>query len=224
MDHPHLLQVFTDAQGMYGDAASIVIDEDRHIGDDERQAMAGKLNTGETIFINDIANVKISVMHPRGEIDFAGVGVLATAWLLTKLRGKTTEHIEGRGGMITTWQDGDITWVRASLTTMPAWQYKQLDTAKAVELIKLQETTALQHTMVWAWIDQSKGTIRARTFASDWDIPEAQGNGSGAMVLAATLGRPIEIIHGEGSVIFARPAEGNCADIGGRVKELLSQK
>jgi len=72
---------------------------------------------------------------------------------------------------------------------------------------------------MWAWIDKTKGLIRARTFASDWEIPEAQGNGSGSMVLAAKLKRDIEIKHGEGSVIFAKPAPDGCADIGGRVNE-----
>ena len=214
---PHLLRVFTDAKDKFGDAASVIIDEGRHISEAERQDLARKLNTGETIFINDITDANISVIHPQGEIDFAGVGVLATAWLLTKLRGKITENMQGRGGTITAWQDGDITWVRARLGTMPAWRYKQLEDAADVEKIKLEETTAMEHTMVWAWVDESKGRIRARTFASDWDIPEAQGNGSGAMVLSAKLNRSIEIIHGEGSVIFARPAAGNSADIGGRV-------
>lgn len=58
----------------------------------------------------------------------------------------------------------------------------------------------------------------ARTFASDWDIPEAQGNGSGSMILAAKLGKALEIKHGEGSVIFTRLALDDYADIGGRVK------
>ncbi|MGH9421068.1 MAG: PhzF family phenazine biosynthesis protein, partial [Thermoanaerobaculia bacterium] len=75
---------------------------------------------------------------------------------------------------------------------------------------------------VWAWIDERQGLIRARTFAPDWDIPEAQGNGSGSMVLAAIVDRVIEIKHGEGSVIFAKPAPDGSADIGGRVVEQQS--
>lgn len=102
---------------------------------------------------------------------------------------------------------------------MPPWNYKQLESAEAVEHIALEETAILEHTMMWAWIDESKGLIRARTFASDWELPEAQGNGSGSMVLAAKLNRDIEIKHGEGAVIFARPAPNGYADIGGRVIE-----
>jgi predicted PhzF superfamily epimerase YddE/YHI9 len=213
----YLFRVFTDKNGNYGDAASIVIDEGRHIDDTNRQQLARELNTGETIFINDLAAADISVVHPQGEIGFAGVGVVAAAQLLAKLRGKPTEHMRSRDGDIATWQEGDITWARGPLAIMPPWNYKQLNSAEVVEQIKLEETKDWQHTMAWAWIDKTKGLIRARTFAADWDIPEAQGNGSGSMMLAAKLGRPIEIKHGQGSVIFAKPADNDCADIGGTV-------
>ena len=64
-----------------------------------------------------------------------------------------------------------------------------------------------------------KGLIRARTFAPDWGIPDDEANGSGAMKLAATLERSIEIIHGKGSVIYAKPWKADFADLGGRVTE-----
>ncbi|HEX7963955.1 MAG TPA: hypothetical protein VF466_05205 [Candidatus Saccharimonadales bacterium] len=220
MGDAHLLRVFADIEGNFGDAASVVIDEGRRIPDAERQAIARKLDTGETIFVNNLANADISVVHPQGEIGFAGVGMLGAAWLLAKLRGKPTEKMQGRDGEITVWQDNGLTWARASLAIMPPWNYKQLESAKAVERITLKETETLEHTMMWAWIDEAKGLIRARTFASDWDIPEAQGNGSGSMALAARLKREVEIKHGAGSVIFAKPAPGECADIGGQIVEV----
>lgn len=216
---PHLLRVFTDENGNYGDTASVVVDEGKSIPDAKRQEVARELNTGETIFINDLAAADISVVHPQGEIGFAGVGVIGTAWLLAKLRGKPAERMHSRDGEIITWQDRDITWARGQLSIMPPWNYRQLDDAETVGQIKLEETKDWQHTMVWAWIDEAKGLIRARTFAADWDIPETQGNGSGAMVLAAKLGRAIEIKHAEGAVIFAKPAPHDSADIGGRVLE-----
>jgi|GEM_PF-351415 len=216
----HMLRVFTDTNGNYGDPASVVIDEGKHTPDPERQALARRLNTGETIFVNDLAAANISIVHPQGEIGFAGVGVLGAAWLLAKLRSKPTTEMYARDGKITVWQEDDITWARANLSIMPPWNYKQLESADAVEHIKLEDMTQVEYTMLWAWVDESKGLIRARTFASDWDIPEAEGNGSGAMVLATRLNREIEIRHGKGSVIFARPAAHDCADIGGRVKEL----
>jgi predicted PhzF superfamily epimerase YddE/YHI9 len=215
----HMIRVFTDATGNYGDPASVVIDEGRHMSDDERQAIARKLNTGETIFINNLAEADISVVHPQGEIGFAGVGVLGVAWLLTKLRGKPTDKMYARDGDITVWQEGDLTWARANRSVMPPWNYKQLDTPEAVERINLDDTKTMEHTMIWAWIDEPKGLIRARTFAADWEIPEAEGSGSGSMVLAAKLNRSIEVRHGKGSVIFAKPTQDGYADIGGRVIE-----
>ncbi len=219
----YFLRVFTDSDGNFGDAASIVIDEGKHIPDTERQEIARKLNTGETIFVNNLADASISVMHPQGEIGFAGVGVLATAWLLTKLRGNPTETVHARDGEIKTWQADGLTWARASLAIMPPWNYQQLDSPELVEQIKVEDTKDWLHKMVWAWADETKGIIRARTFAADWDILEAQGNGSGALVLAAKLGRPIEVKHGEGSITFAKPAGNNCADIGGRATEVKNQ-
>jgi predicted PhzF superfamily epimerase YddE/YHI9 len=215
----HMLRVFVDESGNFGDSASVIIDEGRRISDPERQSIARKLNTGETIFVNDLATASISVMHPQGEIDFAGVGVLATAWLLAQLRGKPITKLQGRAGEITTWREDELTWVRANLATMPPWNFQQLVTAETVDAIDLEETKSIEHTMMWAWIDETKGLIRARTFASDWDIPEVEGNGSGSMVLAAQLDRSIVITHGEGSVIYTNPAPDNCADIGGRVME-----
>ncbi len=216
-NNTHYLRVFTDSNGKFGDAASIVVDEGKLIPDSERQEIARTLNTGETIFINNLADVDISVMHPQGEIGFAGVGVLATAWLLTKLRGKPTEIMHARDGEIKAWQADGLTWVQASLAIMPAWNYKQLDSPEAVDQINLEDTKDWLHTLVWAWIDETKGLIRARTFAANWDIPEAQGNGSGSMVLAAKLGRKVQIKHGEGAIIYAEPLSEGVAAIGGRV-------
>ncbi len=220
MHNPHLLHVFTDAAGKYGDPASVIIDEGRRIPDLERQVISRMLNTGETIFVNDLATASISVVHPQGEIGFAGVGVIGAAWLLAKLRNEPTTEMKARDGKIVVWHEGELTWARASLTVMPPWNYKQFGSPEAIEHIKLEDMTGEDHTMVWAWIDESKGLIRARTFAADWDIPEAQGNGSGSMVLAAKLNRSIEIKHGEGAVIFAKAALDGHADIGGRVAEI----
>lgn len=215
----YMLRVFTDPSGNYGDMASIIVDEGKHIADSDRQAIARKLNTGETIFINNLETASVSVMHPQGEISFAGVGVLATAWLLSKLRDKPTKNMQGRDGEIICWQDQDLIWTQAPLKIMPQWNFKQRVSKLEIEEMKVEYTKDIIHTMFWAWTERGKGMIHARTFASDWDIPEAEGNGSGAMVLAARLNREIEIKHGRGSVMFAKPALYDAADLGGRVAE-----
>jgi predicted PhzF superfamily epimerase YddE/YHI9 len=215
----HHLRVFTDTNGEFGDAASVVIDEGRHITDSRRQALTRRLGTGETTFVNDLLGPNITIMHYTGEVGFAGVAVLGTAWLLTQLRRKPTESMQGRNGLISTWQEGELTWARASIATMPPWHHEQLETAGAVERIKREATRAMEHTMVWAWVNEAKGLVRARTFASDWSIPEAEGNGSGSLLLASQLRRNLEIKHGAGSEIFAIRSDAKSAAIGGRVVE-----
>lgn len=219
MINAHLFRVFTDANGEFGDKTSIIVDDDKHISNLERRALARQLNTVETAFVDDLATASISIMHTQGEIDFAGVPALGAAWLLTKLADQPIEAMKGRAGDIVVLRDDNVIWVRASLATMPPWKHVELDSVEAVERISLKETETWEHTMAWAWINEGKGLIRARTFASDWDIPEAQGNGSGSMLLAAKLNRAIEVTHGDGSIIFAKPASDGCADIGGRVVE-----
>ncbi|SRR5258708_32558754 len=105
----YILRVFTDVRGNFGDKASVVIDEGKHIPDAQRQIITHKLTTGETIFVNNLDKAEISFMHSQGEISFAGVGILGTAWLLKKLLGKPIETLHGRDGDITTWQKGNIT-------------------------------------------------------------------------------------------------------------------
>ena len=71
--------------------------------------------------------------------------------------------------------------------------------------------------MIWAWLDEADGLIRARVFVPEAGIAEDEATGSAAMRLAAALGRPIEIRQGVGSVIYARPLAAGPAEIGGRV-------
>jgi predicted PhzF superfamily epimerase YddE/YHI9 len=216
----HLLRVFTDATGNFGNPVSIIVDEGKRLDDAERQMITGQLGHDETVFVNDLAGARVSIFNPQQEVPFAGHAMVGTARLLAKLSGKPIEVIHCLGGDIATWQDGELAWIRAGLDMMPPWQHKQLDTAEAVECITKEEAAIMPHTMVWAWVgNEAKGLLRARTFASDWDIPEAEANGSGSMMLAALLKRAIEIKHGKGSMIYAKPAPNSSAEVGGRVVE-----
>src|SRR5262249_52979035 len=139
--------------------------------------IAANLDAAETVFVNNAAAHQVSFVHGQGEIDFAGVPALGVAWLLGQREGAPISHLEGRGGEITVTHEDGLTWVRASLSTMPPWKHVQYPSVESVDRINLPETSDWEHTMVWAWIDQGQGLVRARTFASDWDIPEAMGNG-----------------------------------------------
>jgi predicted PhzF superfamily epimerase YddE/YHI9 len=71
--------------------------------------------------------------------------------------------------------------------------------------------------MIWSWVDEPAGLVRARVFVPEGGIAEDEATGSAALRLADALGRPIEIRQGRGSVLYARPLAPARAEVGGRV-------
>ena len=216
----HTLRVFVDEKGNFGNPVGIIVDEGKKIGSKERQRIATELGFSESVFINDLHSGSVSIFDPQEEVSFAGHAMVGTAWFINRSRDIPLTSLTCTGGVIKTWMDNDKTWIRASLSMMPAWQYEQVKNASEVESLPHQAALSRKHTFVWAWIDETKGLIRARTFAPDWGTPEDEGNGSGSMRLAATLGRSIEVVHGKGSIIYATPQQSDFADVGGRVIEI----
>jgi len=101
---------------------------------------------------------------------------------------------------------------------LPPWNLDKLASASDVEVLTPEEMKNAKHVVVWAWIDEVAGIVRAHTFAADWDITEDEANGSGAMKLAMSLGREVTVYHGKGSIIHARPSkEAGKTEVGGFV-------
>jgi predicted PhzF superfamily epimerase YddE/YHI9 len=218
MKNVYAFRVFTNEHGDFGDPGSLIIDESKQLTPEQRQAKTAEIGHVETVFVNDFKTMDLSIYHAHGQVDFAGTVLLGAAWQLSRLKGEIVLSIHCPRGNIQTWQDGDVTWLRASLgDNLGNWQYKELESPEAVESLTLAATAGWKSTMVWAWADEAHGQIRARTFAGDIDIPEVQGNGSGSMMLAGRLQRAIQVTHGDGSIIYARPAPNNAAELGGRV-------
>lgn len=213
----YTLRVFVNGDGKFGNPVGVILDEGEKIDSKERQRIATRLGFSESVFINKLETGNVSIFNPQIEVPFAGHAMLGTAWFISKLRNHPIDSLKCSGGSIKTWREKDQTWIRASLTMLPPWQYEQLKNAVEVENLPPIATLSMVHTFVWAWLDEKKGLVRARTFASDWGIPEDEANGSGSMKLAATLGRSIEVIHGKGSIIYAKPWKSDFADVGGRV-------
>ncbi|MCW1908334.1 MAG: PhzF family phenazine biosynthesis protein [Candidatus Saccharibacteria bacterium] len=213
----YIVSVGINNDGQFGDSVPIIIDENRAIPDNERQALAVELQAPETVFINSKTDADISIMHSQGEVDFAGVPALAAAHFLAGIKQDPVTVIKSRGGNIRVTFEDDKVWVAAKLDKMPPWNLQQLAGAADVEAIQIGDTSQWEHTMVWAWLDEDKGRVRSRTFANDWNIPEAPANGSGSMLLAAKLNKKVEIIHGVGTVLYARPIDEWNAEIGAHV-------
>lgn len=220
----HILRVFVDKEKRFGNPVGIVLDEKREIILADRQAVTTKIGFSESVFINDLGTGNLSIFNPQGEIGFAGHALVGTAFFINKVIGKPIDSLVCQGGKVLTWQKEGLTWIRVGLAGTPPWFHEQLQNALSVESLSIPQANSKKHTMVWAWANREKGIIRARTFAPDWGIQEDEANGSGSMQLAVKLGQKLEIHHGGGSIIYAKPAKTGFADVGGRVKEGATQE
>jgi predicted PhzF superfamily epimerase YddE/YHI9 len=111
-----------------------------------------------------------------------------------------------------------VTWIRARIEDAPPWQFVQLESPEAVEALMVPPRPEYDLHEFWAWQDESKGRVRARVFASRYDIAEDEATGSGALRMLELLGREVEIRQGRGSVLYARPAQQQGrGEVGGRV-------
>ncbi len=217
MQSVHKFQVFVNEKGEFGNLGSLLVDDSGQIEVQERIRITSDIGNDETVFVDDLATNRLSIYHHQGEVDFAGSVLVGVVWQLEQIKGEPTQTITCRRGSLETWQEEDVYWLRTAVdNNIGNWEYLQLEKPEDVDNIKVEETQGWSK-LVWAWVDEDKGLIRARTFASKIGIPEVQGNGSGSLNLAGQLQKEIVITHGDGSVIYARPASGNRAELGGRV-------
>jgi predicted PhzF superfamily epimerase YddE/YHI9 len=213
----HKVRVLCNDKSEFGEAHAVIVEQTRAINPKERQAIAARLGFDETIFINDLATGNVSFFDTTKEVPFAGTAALAAAWFVNKQSDKPVENLICGNKSILTWREDGLTWIATKFDTMPSWNVVQYDSPELINAITSSEAKVLEHTLAWAWEDESKGLIRARTLASDWDIPEVEANGSGSMMLAASLGQSLRIQHGKGSVILAKPCPDSMVAIGGKV-------
>lgn len=215
-----ILNVFVNEAGEHGNPVGVIVDEKRKLSTEKRQELAVKLGFSESVFVDDLQKREVSIYNPEHEVKFAGHALVGTAYYLRQLLGDPVGHIICKAGLVNVRVEGDKTWINASLQNTPPWDFEELDGPDEVDDLSYGKKKKYQHTYVWAWVDKEKGIVRARTFAPDWGIPEDEANGSGSMQLASRLDRELEIHHGKGSVIYARPIGNNEAEVGGRVKPI----
>jgi predicted PhzF superfamily epimerase YddE/YHI9 len=213
----HKIRVLCNDKNEFGEAHAVVIDETKTLNPEERQAIATRLGFDETIFINDLAAGDVSFFDTTKEVPFAGTAALAAAWFINERSNRPVENLVCKSKSISTWQEDGLTWIATKFDTMPSWNVVQYKSPELVNTITPDEARTLKHTLAWAWEDAPERLIRARTLASDWDIPEVEANGSGSMMLAASLEQSLHIKHGKGSIILAKTQPGGMVAIGGKI-------
>ena len=179
------------------------------------QRIAAELGYSETVFVYDRAEARLRIFTPAVELPLAGHPLVGTSWLLHRA-GDAPTILRPPSGEVPTWQDGDLTWIRARPEDAPDFDLVELGAAAEVEALAASPDGGGK-TIAWAWADEAAGLMRARAFLPDLGVPEDEATGSAALRLCALVGRPVEILQGTASVLHARPAEDGRVDVGGRV-------
>jgi predicted PhzF superfamily epimerase YddE/YHI9 len=214
-----VLRVFLGPDGRGGNPLGVFLDGGE-FSREERLPMARELGFSETVFVDEVAGdrARIAIYTPAVEMAFAGHPSVGTAWLLRE-RETPVAALEVPAGTVQTWNDPDagLTWIRARAEwahLIPAKQY-----GSPAEIDALTSAATDEHgAYVWAWIDESAGTIRSRFFANEFGIAEDEATGLAAVYMGGLLGRPLTIRQGVGSELYVRPdRSAGTVDVGGRV-------
>jgi predicted PhzF superfamily epimerase YddE/YHI9 len=214
-----VLRVFTDESGSWGNPLGVI--DGQFVEEVDRQQVARELAFSETIFIDDREFGVLRIFTPVVEIPLAGHPLVGASWLLRREQ-SAAGAIELRplGGLVRAWGDAEQrAWIEAPLATLPDWTLVELDSPDAVESLSGTLRDDHDHVVYWAWMHT--GVVRLRCFAPRFGVAEYEATGSAALRLTTLLGSPLEIRQGKGSLLHARPVDGQRAAVGGLVVEDL---
>jgi predicted PhzF superfamily epimerase YddE/YHI9 len=214
----HIVRVFTDAHGLFGNNLGVVLDA-ADLDADAGRKLASDLRFSEVVFVDDVENARLRIFTPAAELPLAGHPLVGTAWLLARLSGREVPTLRPqKAAEVPTWAEGGRTWIRGRIADAPDWGLVEVADEAAVETLAVPPGPEYRRHQFWAWTDEPNGVMRARVFAADSGVDEDEATGSAAMRQVGALRRPLVIRQGWGSEILARPAQTEgWAEIGGRV-------
>ncbi len=215
MPELHVLRVFTNEDGEWGNPLGVFLDG-ADVPEASRQAVAAELGYSETVFVEDRESGRIRIFTPGMELPYAGHPTVGTAWLLGRL-GSPVSTLQAPAGELAVRNTGTETFVAARPEWSPELEYIQLDSPAAVRGLD-GAPGGSDAAYAWSWIDEDAGTIRARCFIREAGIDEDEATGSAAIVLCASLGRPVTIHQGQGSVLSVVPLGDGRVEVGGGVR------
>jgi predicted PhzF superfamily epimerase YddE/YHI9 len=207
----HVLRVFCDEHEEGGNLLAIFL-AGSDVPPASRQAVAADIGLSETVFVDDAERGELRIFAPAVEMPFAGHPTVGSAWLLAReLKPVRSLHVPA--GELGVRYGDDATFVTARPEWAPAFEWRQLESPAAVDA--LDGPGGHDHLGVWAWIDETAGTVRARVFPVRYGIAEDEATGSAAVLLSAQLDRALEIRQGRGSLIRVRPLGDGSVEVGG---------
>lgn len=211
----HVLRVFTDEAGEWGNPLGVFVDGSE-VPAERRQAVAAELGYSETVFVDDRERGACRIFTPGSELGFAGHPCVGTAWLLRR-EGDAVEALRPPAGEVAVRFEDEATFIAARADWSPPWELIELGSAAEVEALDGSPDGREDEIYIWAWADEAAGLVRSRCFALEDGVGEDEATGSAALMLVAELGRSLTICQGRGSVLDARPLGAGRAEVGGRV-------
>jgi predicted PhzF superfamily epimerase YddE/YHI9 len=213
----HVLRVFVGPDGGHGNPLGVFLDGTA-IPADRRQSVARELGFSETVFVDAVeaTGARIAIFTPGAELAFAGHPTVGTSWLL-RSAGRTVERLIVRAGLVDTWQEDGLTWIRARPDWVRPMTFVAYEVPEQVDRLAGPPNGEDSY-YAWAWVDEASGLLRSRYFAAGYGIMEDEATGAAAVVMGDRLGRPLTIRQGAGSELHVRPGTGGTVEVGGRAR------
>ncbi|TPG37036.1 PhzF family phenazine biosynthesis protein [Mycolicibacterium hodleri] len=217
-----VLRVFTNAVGDYGNPLGVV--DASLVMPVDRQRVATELGYSETIFIDlpesGDSTTTAHIFTPMVELPFAGHPTVGASWWL-KQRGTPVKTLQVPAGLVQVAYgqepDGDVTEISARADWAPDFAMHQVDSVDDVLRADPDGYGDDGDYYVWAWTDESTGSIRSRLFASNLGVPEDEATGAAAVRITEHLSRDLSITQGKGSELRTSWSPDGWVKVAGRV-------
>jgi len=213
-----VLRVFTDSAGNFGNPLGVV--DAATLDPDQHQRVATELGYSETIFVDlpaaDSASAHACIYTPVTELPFAGHPTLGASWWLRDI-GTPIRTLQVPAGIVQVSYDGDLTSIGARSEWSPDFAIHYLGSLEDLGAADPSDFPDDAAHYLWAWIDESAGSLRSRLFAANLGVPEDEATGSAAVRITDHLGRALSITQGRGSMIETRWSPQGWVRVAGRV-------
>ena len=213
-----VLRVFTDSAGNFGNPLGVV--DAATVDPGQHQRIAAELGYSETVFINAPAEGSTTadarIYTPLVELPFAGHPTVGASWWL-RSTGTPIHTLQVPAGVVQVHYVDDITAISARADWAPEFavhDLQRLDQLAAADPADFPDDVAHY---LWAWIDESAGSLRSRFFAANLGVPEDEATGSAALRMTDYLSRDLSITQGKGSLIETTWSPQGWVQVGGRV-------
>ncbi|OMC50776.1 hypothetical protein A5745_04095 [Mycobacterium sp. IS-2888] len=213
-----VLRVFTDPDRNFGNPLGVV--DASQIDARDRQRLAAELGYSETIFVDlptpGSPTAHATIYTPRTEIPFAGHPTVGLSWWLRD-NGMPINTLRVPAGLVQVGYQDELTVISARSEWAPelfVHEFDAVDDLLAADPADYPDDTAHY---LWAWIDQTAGSLRARMFAANLGVPEDEATGSAAIRITDHLSRDLRITQGKGSMIETTWSPEGWVRVAGRV-------